>query len=61
MTKRSLKDMVSDKLAKFIDDKAGAGSNFKMINTRLKNKDFDKKSTYFCVSLFTPEPVRCSR
>jgi len=53
--------MVSDKLAKFIDDKAGAGSNFKMINTRLKNKDFDKKSTYFCVSLFTPEPVRCSR
>ncbi len=46
MTKRSLKDMVSDKLADFIDDKAGAGSNFKMINTRVKNKDFDKKSTY---------------
>jgi hypothetical protein len=34
--------MVSDKLAEFIDDKAGAGSNFKMISTRIKNKDFDK-------------------
>jgi hypothetical protein len=43
MMKMSLKDTASDKLAEFIDDNAGADSNFKMINTRLKNKDFDKK------------------
>jgi hypothetical protein len=48
MTKRTLKDTASDKLAKSIDDKAGGNSDFKMINTRL-DKDLIMAMKLHCV------------